>query len=147
MRDNNLFMNAKGYRLDESAVSPVIGEMLMIVLALLLVSLFSVTLLGLLPSERSDSVDIMMNNSCDDVTLWHKGGDWIKKSDLRIIIIKEKQTTTIVPSDSSFILESDSFDIGDRIVIRPGSLVFGGGEIVRLVSGRSVIFSGITQSP
>jgi FlaG/FlaF family flagellin (archaellin) len=138
-------MNAKDYSLDDSAVSPVVGEMLMIVLALLLVSLFSVTLLGLLPSERGASVDIMMNNSCENVTLWHKGGDWVRKSNLQVVVIKDKQTTTIGSSDDSFILEGNSFDLGDTIVVKPDGITFDGGEIVRLVSGRSVIFSGVTR--
>lgn len=92
-------MNLKNYALDNDAVSPVLGELMMIVLALLLVSLFSVTLLGLLPSERSDTVDILMGNSLDNITLQHKGGDWVRKSDLQIVIIKDKQTTTIRSSD------------------------------------------------
>jgi FlaG/FlaF family flagellin (archaellin) len=140
-------MNAKDHPLDESAVSPVIGEMLMIVLALLLVSLFSVTLLDFLPSERSAWVDIKMNNSCENVTLWHKGGDWAKKSDLRVVIIKGKQTFTISSSDESFILEGNSFDLGDTITVRSGDITFDGGEIVRLVSERSVVFSGVTAPP
>lgn len=143
-------MNAKGYHLDESAVSPVIGEMLMIVLALLLVSLFSITLLDFLPSERSPWVDIKMNNSSADVRLWHQGGDWVKKSDLQVIIIKDKQTYTIRSSDAAFELRdlnnelsnSNSFDIGDSIKVQPG-FTFDGGETVRLVSKRSVVFSGV----
>lgn len=147
-------MNAKGYHLDESAVSPVVGEMLMIVLALLLVSIFSLTLLDFLPSERSPWVDVKMNNSDEAVTLWHKGGDWVKKSDLQVIIIQGKKTTTISSSDDAFELydqndndnpsDSHSFDIGDRVVVQPGDITFMGGETVRLVSKRSVVFSGVT---
>ncbi|WP_067050661.1 type IV pilin [Methanofollis ethanolicus] len=148
-------MNAKDHHLDESAVSPVIGEMLMIVLALLLVSLFSLTLLDFLPSERSPWVDITMNNSCENVTLWHKGGDWIKRSDLQVVIIKDKRTYSIPSSDDSFKLvdlngnpsDSNSFDIGDRINVQPGDITFKGGEIVRLVSKRGVVFSGVTAPP
>ncbi|NMA88417.1 MAG: type IV pilin [Methanoculleus bourgensis] len=148
-------MNAKGYHLDESAVSPVIGEMLMIVLALLLVSLFSMTLLDFLPSERSPWVDIKMNNSGEDVRLWHQGGDWIKRSDLQVVIIRNKQTYTIRSSDDAFELRdlndklsnSNSFDLGDRIVVQPAikfpGFTFDGGETVRLVSKRSVVFSGV----
>lgn len=143
-------MNAKDHLLDESAVSPVIGEMLMIVLALLLVSLFSITLLDFLPSERSPWVDIQMNNSRENVTLWHKGGDWVKKSDLQVIIIKNKRTCSIPSSGDAFKLvdlngnpsNSNSFDLGDRIVVQPG-FTFDGNETVRLVSKRSVVYSGV----
>ncbi|KAF1076438.1 type IV pilin N-terminal domain-containing protein [Methanogenium sp. MK-MG] len=140
-------MILKNCSLDNDAVSPVLGELMMIVLALLLVSLFSVTLLSLLPSERSDSVDIMMDNSLENITLQHKGGDWVRKSDLQIVIIKDKQTTTIRSSDDFFILEGNSFDLGNEIVVQPPDIKFDGGEIVRLVSARSVIFSGVTSNP
>lgn len=131
--------------LDDTAVSPVVGEMLMIVLALLLVSLFSVTLLDLLPAERSPSVDILINNTAENVTLYHKGGDWLKKSDMQVIIFQGKSSTTI--SSSDLILEGDSFDLGDTIVVHKPPDTFEGGEIVRLVSGKSTVFSGYTRVP
>lgn len=131
--------------LDDTAVSPVVGEMLMIVLALLLVSLFSVTLLDLLPAERSPSVDILINNTAENVTLYHKGGDWLKKSDMQVIIFKDRSATTV--GSSGFILDGDSFDLGDTIVVRSPGLTFEGGEIVRLVSGKSTVFSGYTRAP
>jgi hypothetical protein len=131
--------------LDDAAVSPVIGEMLMIVLALLLVSLFSVTLLDLLPAERSPSVDIQMNNTSENVTLYHKGGDWLKKSDVQVIVFRGRDT---LRSDFDLRDQSDnpvqSFDLGDTIVVQlvPPSKTFESGDIVRLVSGKSTLYSG-----
>ena len=126
---------------DDSALSPVIGEMMMIALAVLLVSIFSVTLLGLLPAERSDSIDIIRsyNSSSDTLQLWHKGGDWVKKSDLKVVIIRDDHTTeTISLSDDN--LEGDSFDLGDNITITEYLVP---GDIVRLISDKNVIYSGI----
>ncbi|WP_084600809.1 type IV pilin [Methanolacinia paynteri] len=126
---------------DDSALSPVIGEMMMIALAVLLVSIFSVTLLGLLPAERSDSIDIIRsyNSSSDTLQLWHKGGDWVKKSDLKVVIIRDDHTTeTISLSDDN--LEGDSFDLGDNITITKNLV---SGDIVRLISDKNVIYSGI----
>lgn len=127
---------------DDSALSPVIGEMMMIALALLLVSIFSITLLGLLPAERGDSIDIMMNNSSSGETLqlWHKGGDWVKKSDLKVIIIRDKTSNPL-----DFELDGDSFDLGDNITIKNINIKGTGlekGDIVRLINDKNVIYSG-----
>lgn len=135
-------MKKQTHFLDDCALSPVVGEMMMIVLAILLVSLFSVTLLGLLPSERSDTVDISMNNTSTAVTLWHKGGDWIKKSDLQVIIISGKETTPIKSSNDVFQLQGNSFDLGDTITV---DTPLKGGDIVRLVSRRNIVYSGVIK--
>jgi FlaG/FlaF family flagellin (archaellin) len=127
---------------DDSALSPVIGEMMMIALALLLVSIFSITLLGLLPAERGDSIDIMMNysSSGDTLQLWHKGGDWVKKSDLKVIIIRGKTSNPL-----DFELDGDSFDLGDNITLKNINVDGTGleeGDIVRLINDKNVIYSG-----
>lgn len=127
---------------DDSALSPVIGEMMMIALALLLVSLFSVTLLGLLPAERGDSIDISINNSTSDLCFWHKGGDWVKKSDLKVVIIREDvPPETISSSDSRFKLDGNSFDLGDNITIK--EIDPKAKDIVRLINDKNVIYSGV----
>jgi len=127
---------------DDSALSPVIGEMMMIALALLLVSIFSITLLGLLPAERGDSIDIMMNysSSGDTLRLWHKGGDWVKKSDLKVIVIRGKTSNPL-----DFELDGDSFDLGDNITLKNINVDGTGleeGDIVRLINDKNVIYSG-----
>jgi archaeal type IV pilus assembly protein PilA len=127
---------------DDSALSPVIGEMMMIALALLLVSIFSITLLGLLPAERGDSIDITMNysSSGDTLQLWHKGGDWVKKSDLKVIIIRGKTSNPL-----DFELDGDSFDLGDNITLKNINVDGTGleeGDIVRLINDKNVIYSG-----
>ncbi|MFA5614216.1 MAG: type IV pilin N-terminal domain-containing protein [Methanoculleus sp.] len=129
--------------LDDTAVSPVIGEMLMIVLALLLVSIFSVTLLDLLPSERSPSVEIKPDyTDTNSVTLYHKGGDWIKRSDIQVIVFRGRETLKSewdLPDKSV-----QSFDLGDSVIVQlvPHSERFIDGDIIRLVSGKSTVFSG-----
>lgn len=137
----------------EAALSPVIGEMLMIVLAILLVSLFSVSLAGLLPAGRDYTIDISHNESTNGtIYLWHKGGDWTDKSGLEVLIISPNgKTTTSIPAtdQQNFTLCSDAaclnqnsrtFDLGDYIRITGQQL--SDGDIIRLVSPRNVIFSG-----
>lgn len=137
---------------NDEALSPVVGEMLMIVLAILLVSLFSISLTGLLPAGRDYTIDIAHNESADGtIYLWHKGGDWVEKSELEILVISDvgKTITTIPASDSRFTLCSDddcgtknsrTFDLGEYIKIDAGTLE--AGDTIRLVTSRNVIFSG-----
>lgn len=130
------------------ALSPVVGEMLMIVLAILLVSLFSISLAGLLPAGRDYTIDISHNESADGtIWLWHKGGDWVEKSGLTVMIISGKTTTTIPSANSSFHLcsedstcNSKTFNLGDHI--RIDGMTLKPGDTIRLTSPRNVIFSG-----
>ena len=138
----------------EAALSPVIGEMLMIVLAILLVSLFSVSLAGLLPAGRDYTIDISHNETNGTIYLWHKGGDWVDKAGLEVLIISpDGKTTTSIPAtdQQNFTLCSDAaclnqnsrtFDLGDYIIIKITGQQLSDGDIIRLVSPRNVIFSG-----
>ena len=143
----------------EDALSPVIGEMLMIVLALLLVSIFTLSLTGLLPSARDYSIDITHNESADgkSVFLWHKGGDFVDTAKLRVVIIHGKETFEVTPNDHGFSVlddegnsDSRTFDLGGHIELdlekTYPSFTLGKGDTIRLVSPRNVIFSG-TANP
>lgn len=148
----------------EAALSPVIGEMLMIVLAILLVSLFSVSLAGLLPEGRDYTVDINHNETVNQtfgtIDLWHKGGDWVEASNLEVIVIPNEGPNKGKTVPLNFTLcsydagQSKAFNLGDHILItvKPGVLhpsseePLQSGDIVRLVSSRNVIFSG-TANP
>ena len=71
----------------DEAVSEVVGEMIMIALVLLLISIFAASLGNLLPTERAPTVTVMMTNTTDNITLYHKGGDWVQVKDLEIIVL------------------------------------------------------------
>jgi archaeal type IV pilus assembly protein PilA len=147
------------------ALSPVVGEMLMIVLAILLVSLFSVSLAGLLPAGRDYTIDISHNECINTegttgtISLWHKGGDWVEVSGLEVLIIPNGEKNTIPFNDSQFRIcpyddntcgsQSRTFNLGDHISLSvpAGTLhktgaIIQKGDIIRLVSSRNVIFSG-----
>lgn len=131
---------------NESAVSGVVGEMLMIAIVLILVSVFSASLSDYLPSERSPSVTILMGNDTQgNITLWHKGGDWVKAGSLRVVIsnLTYQQTYRLDDPPSRFILvpHAQSFDLGGNITVISGTR-FVGDESVILATDRAVIFSG-----
>lgn len=126
----------------EDGVSEVVGEMLMIALVLILIAIFSASLSAFVPLERDPSVTIMMNSSKDTVTLWHKGGDWVKKSDLTVIIQNKTVTEKFAKNEFELIPDAQSFDLGARIIVTT-DLLEGGDEVeVRLVTPRAMLFTG-----
>ena len=52
-------------------VSEVVGEMLMVALVIVLLSVFSAALYNYLPTQRDPSVSILMTNDQQNITLWH----------------------------------------------------------------------------
>jgi archaeal type IV pilus assembly protein PilA len=127
----------------DTGVSEVVGEMLMIALIIVLLSVFSAALYNFLPTDRDPSISVMMSNDRQNITLWHKGGDWIKFEDLTVIIGNETTRTSFSPGKSGLILVPDKtvFDLGSNITVRmPADLE--GNETVKLVTSRTVIFTG-----
>ena len=53
---------------------------------LLLVAIFAVSLNNCLPTERAPTVTVMITNTTENITLYHKGGDWVQASDLEVIV-------------------------------------------------------------
>ncbi|MDD4300813.1 MAG: type IV pilin N-terminal domain-containing protein [Methanomicrobium sp.] len=138
-------MKAKNRR--EEGVSPIIGEMLMLSIVLILVSLFAVSASQYIPEDREPSLTIKMwdgdviNNGCN-LTLWHKGGDTVSKMDIKVIFsnnetrfVEDFNNITInhKPSVTNF-MPGDSMEISTGVDIR--------GYDVQMVVSKSVIFFG-----
>jgi hypothetical protein len=127
----------------ESGVSEVVGEMLMIGLVILLIGVFAAVLGNFLPTSRDPSVTILMttDNTNGTITLWHKGGDWVKEEDLTVIVSYPNDTLQKFPS-SDFIMVPDKpvFDLGSNITVYAGTLA--GNETVSLVTPHARIFTG-----
>ncbi|WP_342675775.1 type IV pilin N-terminal domain-containing protein [Methanofollis sp. UBA420] len=132
----------------EEAVSSVVGEMIMIVLVIILVALFATSAFSLIPGGRDASVDIAMTNVSGDSTVifWHKGGDWVEKKDLTVVILGEGQDRNEYTAPDFFLYDhtgnrTGAFDLGGRLEVvldRP----LEGGDIVRLVTQTNVVYSG-----
>ena len=112
----------------EDAITSVVGEMLLLVLVVILVSIMSASAFNLLPGERETVIDISMSTDPGYIFFWHHGGDWIDKRDLSVYIMKSEwdgTTVTIPPEDliihaynSTTVDYSDLsnvFDLGCRI--------------------------------
>ncbi len=119
--------------------------MLLLVIALILVSIFAVSLFGVLPGEREDVVNVAMNTSGDTVYLWHKGGDQIEQTDLSVIVYHgtDKRTVKILSLTNINGNTTSSFDLGGCMIIHVDGLA--SGDDVRLVTERSTIFSGVVK--
>jgi archaeal type IV pilus assembly protein PilA len=127
----------------DAGVSEVVGEMLMIALVIILISVFSATLFNFLPTARDPSINIMMSNDNQSITLWHKGGDWVKIEDLTVIIGNETTRNSSTSRSGNLILVPNKtvFDLGSTITITiPHDLE--GNETVKLVTPHTVIYSG-----
>jgi len=135
------------------AVSEVVGEMLMIGIVLVLAAVFTSQLPNYLPPERSPTVTIMMSNDTfGNVTLWHKGGDWVKVSSLKVIVSNmTAQSTytftgtprfTFVPDPAE--PDSSVFDLGGNITIVSNAPLTGDEKVI-LATDRAVLFSGVVS--
>ena len=132
----------------ESGVSEVVGEMLMIGLVILLITVFATVLGNSLPAARDPSVTVMMTNDTTHVVLSHKGGDWIKADEITVIIGNDQDPRKKYSlQDPAFHLEpkKDVFDLGSIITIdltRDFPAGLADNETVSIVTSRAQVFSG-----
>jgi len=144
-----IMVNTK--HLPENAVSEVVGEMLMVGLAILLISVFASVLGTLLPAAHDPSITIVMtNDTYGNITLWHKGGDWVKVSDLRVVILNKTASVAFSSEGSphSFdifpqrSLQNSVFEVNSSITVKAPWVINERGDTVNLVTDRARIFVG-----
>lgn len=134
------------------AVSEIVGEMMMISIVLILVAVFAANIGSLLPPPRDPTVTILMdrqmvNETTMDITLYHKGGDWIEKSDITIILMDGESITKYRAQESpelSLSPDKAVFDLGSSMTINglPRNRVR-----ISMVTPRKVIFSADVIPP
>jgi archaeal type IV pilus assembly protein PilA len=142
----------------ESAVSSVMGEILLIALVLILVPMVTISLLNQLPEDRVSTVTIMMKINLgssgipETVILYHKGGDYIKKDDISVIVrVRDstgitRETPPYRKDTLEFSTASQVFDLGENVQT-PKITIFGDlspdSDIsVSLIAKNTVIFNG-----
>ncbi|MEN6609819.1 MAG: type IV pilin N-terminal domain-containing protein [Methanoregulaceae archaeon] len=142
----------------DTGVSEVVGEMLMIGLVVLLVAVFSSVLFNFLPGAHAPGVTIKVSNDTQgNVTLWHKGGDVVKTDDLMVIVGNDTARKKYFRTDGrgDFILvpypgtSNQTFDLGGNITVITGISDTGivGNETISLVTSDAEIFSGRVWIP
>ena len=128
----------------DDAATSVVGEILLMALVIILVSLFAASAFDLLPGDRQSVVDVSMQIN-DDKTLsfWHKGGDWIDGDDLKVTLTDEfgqKHTPT-----EKYLTDYQGgvklvFDLGGCYTVKFGTIPEGSVNI-RLTSTDSVLYA------
>lgn len=132
------------------AVSEIVGEMIMLAVVLILLAVFSASLSSYLPPPRDPSITIMMEDRADTISLYHKGGDWIKSADLWVIVETDdtgvrryrpglNDEVSVVPLNGDASGHPGTFDLGDRIEVNK-TAVTGEDWTIRLVTSRAVLF-------
>lgn len=140
----------------DDAITSVVGEMLLLVLVVILVSIMSASAFNLLPGERETVIDVSMSTDASGICFWHHGGDWADKRDLSVYIMKSDGTgtTASITSDDGLLIyaynsssgdytvPSNVFDLGCEIEIKkedlPSSVVPGEYDL-RLIYSDKVI--------
>lgn len=128
----------------DEGITSVAGEMLILALILILVSLFAVSAFNLLPGERETVVDVSMNTSADTLYFWHKGGDWVEGKDLSAVLTPTTGGDRIVLEKISltdcFGNESAVFDLGGCYAVDL-SAVPSESYSLRLTTAENVIYA------
>ena len=137
----------------EEGVSEIVGEMLLLVIVLILLAVFSSSLSNYLPPARDPSVTIRMSyDGSGTATLYHKGGDAIRTSDLTVIVEDNGAFNKFSPGNNNAsvtvfqyqtgIQNPDLFDLGDWINVSGVHE----GDTISLVNPRAVIYGGQVQA-
>lgn len=139
-------------RYHEEAVSSVVGEMVLLALAIILVALFAASAFNLLPGGREDVVEVPFleyDRGTNTIILWHKGGDWVEKEDLTVVFISKEERSRKEYADTSISLYDHNgeparvFDLGGRLEVRlDDGHIPESGDTVRVFTPKNVIYSG-----
>ena len=128
----------------DDAVTSVVGEILLMALVIILVSLFAASAFDLLPGDRQSAVDVSMEKGTDTVTFWHKGGDWIDGSELSASLTEADGTKHVLETESlqdCFGAEKRVFDLGGSYTVKLPDPVPAGIVSIRLTSADSVLYA------
>lgn len=137
-------MCCKRKRTRDDAVTELVGEMLMLTIVLIMMAVFASSASDVLPPARDPSVTILPPHGTP-VTLYHKGGDAIPMSDIRVIVNEEeigREKWELYDETGTKITGNDGlFDLGGYIKI-PNPSHAKVKDHIKLATSRAVIYSG-----
>ncbi|MBQ4135370.1 MAG: type IV pilin N-terminal domain-containing protein [Methanocorpusculum sp.] len=129
----------------DDAATSVVGEILLMALVIILVSLFAASAFDLLPGDRQSVVDVSMKYDKDANTLsfWHKGGDWIAGDDLTVTLTEGNMKKTLGEKSLKDWKGDDKvvFDLGGCYTVSLPDSVPTGEVSIRLTSSDSVLYA------
>ena len=129
----------------DDAATSVVGEILLMALVIILVSLFAASAFDLLPGDRQSVVDVSMSYDDANKTLsfWHKGGDWIAGEDLTVTLTEGNTKKPLVEKSLKDWegKEKVVFDLGGCYTVNLPDPVPAGIVSIRLTSTDSVLYA------
>ena len=129
----------------DDAATSVVGEILLMALVIILVSLFAASAFDLLPGDRQSVVDVSMSYDDANKTLsfWHKGGDWIAGEDLTVTLTEGNTKKPLVEKSLKDWegKEKVVFDLGGCYTVSLPDSVPTDEVSIRLTSSDSVLYA------
>ena len=128
----------------DDAATSVVGEILLMALVIILVSLFAASAFDLLPGDRQSVVDVSMSvNNDNTLSFWHKGGDWIAGEDLTVTLTEGNTKKPLVEKSLKDWegKEKVVFDLGGCYTVNLPDPVPAGIVSIRLTSTDSVLYA------
>ena len=130
----------------DDAATSVVGEILLMALVIILVSLFAASAFDLLPGDRQSVVDVSMSvNDDNTLSFWHKGGDWIAGDDLTVTMTEADGTKSVLTQKSledCFGSDKLVFDLGGCYTVNlPAGYPTSEAVSIRLTSTDSVLYA------
>jgi len=130
----------------DDAATSVVGEILLMALVIILVSLFAASAFDLLPGDRQSVADVSMKYDKDEKTLsfWHKGGDWIAGEDLTVTMTEGNTKKTLEKKSLTDWEGNDKvvFDLGGCYTVNlPAGYPTSEAVSIRLTSTDSVLYA------
>ena len=130
---------------NDDGLSSVVGEMLLLVTALILVAVFAVSLLSILPGDRVDTAEISAEITGNTISFYHKGGDRIGLEELKLTVFNgaEKRAVTFqsltLPDGQS----ASVFALGSCLTYTVPGLTKG--DDISLISDTGILYSGVVS--
>ena len=128
----------------DDAATSVVGEILLMALVIILVSLFAASAFDLLPGDRQSVVDVSMSvNNDNTLSFWHKGGDWIAGEDLTVTLTEGNTKKPLVEKSLKDWKGKEKvvFDLGGCYTVSLPDPVPTGEVSIRLTSSDSVLYA------
>ena len=132
----------------DDAATSVVGEILLMALVIILVSLFAASAFDLLPGDRQSVVDVSMKYDKDAKTLsfWHKGGDWIAGDDLTVTMTEDSTKDILQPIETKPLVDWEGqpkavFDLGGCYTVKLPDPIPTDEVSIRLTSTDSVLYA------
>ncbi|HJJ28793.1 MAG TPA: type IV pilin N-terminal domain-containing protein [Methanocorpusculum sp.] len=126
----------------DSAVSSVVGEMLMLAVVVILAGLFAVGAMSFLPGERGEVIDITADFSdLTHIVFTHRGGDVVSAADLKVTVYQGTtgQAVTFEVRNQNDDNTASVFDLGRRIVLLES---IASGDEIRISTSKSIVYAG-----